>query len=77
MRTMRLWLDKNGSPDVRFEMINDETSILISIEFKDESVAHTFKQEFEHTLFPSNGMTTRAGKPLKTLCHRSCVMENQ
>ena len=56
MRAMRLWLDKNGSPDVRFEITNDVTGILISVEFKEGSVAHAFEHEFDHTLFPSHGI---------------------
>jgi hypothetical protein len=50
MRAMRLWLDKNGSPDVRFEITDDKTGILISVEFKDECVAHAFEHEFARTI---------------------------
>ena len=49
MSTMRLWLDQNGNPDVRFETARDETGILISLEFMDDDVAYAFERRFGNT----------------------------
>ena len=46
MSAMRLWLDQNGNPDIRFETATDETSVLISVEFSADDVANAFEHRF-------------------------------
>jgi hypothetical protein len=46
MSAMRLWLDKNGNPDVRCETAKDEAGILISLEFRQDAAAHAFARQF-------------------------------
>jgi len=43
---MRLWLDQNGNPDVRFETATDGSGILISLEFSADNVANAFERRF-------------------------------
>jgi hypothetical protein len=49
MSAMRLWLDQNGNPDVRFETATDRIGILISVEFSADDVAHAFERRFGNT----------------------------
>ena len=41
MSAMRLWLDQNGNPDIRFETATEGTGILISVEFSERMMSPT------------------------------------
>jgi hypothetical protein len=53
---MRLWLDQNGNPDVRFETATDGTGILISVEFGAVDAADAFERRFGNMPQPTHGM---------------------
>ena len=44
MSAMRLWLDQNGNPEVRFETTTHGTGILITLEFHADGLAYAFEQ---------------------------------
>ena len=46
MSAMRTWLDHSGSPDVRFEIAEDASGIVISIEFSANDIAYAFERQF-------------------------------
>jgi hypothetical protein len=46
MSAMRLWLDQNGNPEVRFETATDGVGILIILEFHADGLAYAFEHRF-------------------------------
>jgi hypothetical protein len=53
MSAMRFWLDQHGNPDIRFEIAQDDTGIVISLEFSADDVACAFAHRFANALLPA------------------------